>query len=108
MRKDGGAKYVSIVHPVIPITDELGWDEGIKKVNAMRQAKAEEQRAKFGRSYAWAMIKPDQAMLAAAAKLFTDGKIRMNIENVYHLDHIRDAFARSATNRVRGKLVVEI
>ncbi|HEX9462641.1 MAG TPA: NADP-dependent oxidoreductase [Alphaproteobacteria bacterium] len=108
LRSGAGATFVSIVHPVIPITDELGWDEGIKRVNAIRQAKAEEQRAKFDRFYSWAMIKPDNAMLAAATKLFTERKIRMSIEKVYKLDQIREAFAHSATNRVRGKLIVEI
>lgn len=108
MRQGGGAAYVSIVHPVIPITDEHGWEEGIKKVNAIREGKAKEQRAKFDRAYAWAMIKPDQAMLAAATKLFADGKIRMNVEKVYRLEQVSEAFAHSATNRVRGKLVIEI
>ncbi len=32
----------------------------------------------------------------------------MSVEQVYKLDQVREAFARSATNRVRGKLVVEI
>jgi reticulon-4-interacting protein 1, mitochondrial len=108
LRSSGGANYVSIVHPIIPVTDELGWEAGIVKVNAMRQAKVEEQRSKYGRGYCWAMIKPDNAMLATATQFVADGKIRMAIEHVYQLDQVREAFARSATNRVRGKLVIEI
>lgn len=104
----GGANYVSIVHPIIPVTDELGWEAGIAKVNAQRLAKVEEQRSRYGRGYAWAMIKPDTAMLTAATQLVSDGKIHMAIEHVFRLDEVREAFARSATNRVRGKLVVEI
>lgn len=108
LRTGGGASFVSIVHPIIPITDELGWEAGIAKVNALRQAKVEEQRARYGRSYYWSMIKPDNAMLRAATQFVTEGKIRMAIEHVYPLDQVCQAFARSATNRVRGKLVVEI
>ncbi len=102
------ADYVTIVHPVIPITDEMGWEAGIKRVHEIRDGKAAEQRRKFDRGYHWAMIKPDNAMLSAVAKLFAERKIRMSIEHVYKLDQVRDAFARSASNRVRGKLVVEI
>jgi len=102
------ASYVTIVHPVIPITDELGWEAGLKRVHELRDGKAAEQRQKFDRVYAWAMIKPDNAMLSAVTQLFTAGKIRMSIEHVYKLDQVRDAFARSATNHVRGKLVIEI
>lgn len=108
LRTNGGAAYVTIVHPIVTITDEMGWEAGIAKVNALRQAKADEQRTKYGRGFHWALIKPDTAMLAAATRLVTDGKIRMSVEHVYRLDRVREAFARSATNRVRGKLVVEI
>jgi NADPH:quinone reductase-like Zn-dependent oxidoreductase len=108
LRTQAGANYVSIVHPVIPITDELGWEAGFAKVQALRQAKADEQRARYGRGHHWAMIKPDNAMLTAATNFIAEGKIRMSIEHVYPLAQIREAFARSATNRVRGKLVVEI
>jgi NADPH:quinone reductase-like Zn-dependent oxidoreductase len=108
LRTGGGANFVSIVHPVIPVTDALGWDAGIVKVNAQRQAKAEEQRSRYGRGYFWSMIKPDNAMLSAATAFMAEGRIRMAIEHVYKLDQVREAFARSATNRVRGKLIVEI
>jgi len=108
LRTDGGANFVSIVHPVIPVTDELGWEAGIVKVNAQRQTKAEEQRSKYGRGYFWSMIKPDNAMLSATTAFVAEGRIRMSIEHVYRLEQVREAFARSVTNRVRGKLVVEI
>lgn len=108
LHTNGGANYVSIVHPIIPITDELGWEAGIAKVNALRQSKVEEQRSRHGRGYYWSMIKPDTAMLGAVTKFVAEGKIRMAIERVYPLDQVCQAFARSATNRVRGKLIVEI
>ncbi len=108
LRSDGGGAYVTIVHPIIAITDEMGWEAGMVKVNALRQSKADEQRTKYGRTYHWALIKPDNAMLAAATQLVADGKIRMSIEHVYKLEQVREAFARSATNRVRGKLLIEI
>jgi reticulon-4-interacting protein 1, mitochondrial len=108
MRTGSNASFVTIVHPVISITDELGWDEGMKKVTAIRTAKAEEQKSKYGRLYAWSMIKPDTPSLATVTDLFTNGRIKMPIEQVYKLAQVREAFARSATNRVRGKLVVDI
>ena len=108
LKSGAKANYVTIVHPVIPITDEMGWDAGIKRVHELRDGKAAEQRQKFDRGYFWAMIKPDNAMLTAVTRLFTEGKIRMSVEHVYKLDQVREAFARSATNRVRGKLVIEI
>lgn len=108
LRTDGGGAYVTIVHPIIAITDEMGWEAGMVKVNALRQGKAEEQRSRYGRGYHWALIKPDTAMLSAATQLVSNGKIRMSLEQVYTLAQVREAFARSATNRVRGKLVIEI
>jgi NADPH2:quinone reductase len=86
----------------------MGWEAGYKHVHDMKDAKAAEQKQKFGRHYNWSMIKPDTPSLETVTKLFTDGKIKMHIEQVYPLARIREAFARSATNRVRGKLVVDI
>jgi NADPH:quinone reductase-like Zn-dependent oxidoreductase len=108
LRTGTGAAYVTIVHPTLPVTDEMGWEAGSKHVHAMKDAKAAEQKQKFGRLYNWSMIKPDTPSLDTVTRLFAAGKIRMHIEHVYPLAEISEAFARSASNRVRGKLVVEI
>jgi NADPH:quinone reductase-like Zn-dependent oxidoreductase len=108
LRTGANAAYVTIVHPTLPVTDKMGWEAGSKHVHAMKDAKAAEQKQNFGRLYNWSMIKPDTPSLDIVTRLFTDGKIRMHIEQVYPLAEVSAAFARSATNRVRGKLVVEI
>jgi reticulon-4-interacting protein 1, mitochondrial len=108
LRRGTDAVYTTIVNPVIAITDELGWEAGLKRVNAILGEKTREQKEQHGRRYAWATNKPDREMLRAATDLFAAGKLRMPIERVYPLEEIRAAFARSATNRVRGKLVIDI
>ena len=108
MRTGGGAVFVTIVHPTMPLTDKMGWAEGIKHVKAMEKAKADEQRERFGRRYAWSLVRPDTAMVEGVTGLMIAGRVRMNIEAVVPLERIRDAFAQIATERVRGKIVVEI
>ena len=108
LRSGADAHYVTIVHPIMPITDEMGWEKGILHAQALQQAKAEWQRAQFGRFYHWTMIKPDPAALASVTAMLAEGKIRMSVEQVFKLDRLRDAFARSATHHVRGKLVVDM
>lgn len=108
MRRDGGAVFVTIVHPTMPITDAMGWADGIKHVRAMEKAKADEQRERFGRRYAWSLVRPDTAMVEGVAGLMVAGRVRMNIEAVVPIERIRDAFARVATERARGKIVVTI
>ena len=108
MRKGGGAVFVTIVHPTMPITDKMGWADGLTHVKAMEKAKADEQREQFGRRYAWSLVRPDTAMVEGVTGLIATGRVRMNVEAVLPVEQIRDAFARVATERVRGKIVVMI
>lgn len=108
LRTGANAAYVTVVHPLIRITDEMGWEKGIVQARAVQQAKADLQKSQFGRRYYWSMVKPDAAGLATITALLTEGRIRSVVEQVFALERIRDAFSRSATRRVRGKLVVQI
>ncbi len=51
---------------------------------------------------------PDAGALAEVGALAASGDVRVEIEEAYALEDVQEALERSATGRVRGKLVVEV
>lgn len=60
--------------------------------------------AVYGGVSAW--VRPDSDDLAELARLVVAGDLRVNVAEVFDLDHAADAYARLETGHVRGKLVV--
>eukprot|EP01103_Thecamoeba_quadrilineata_P008794 TRINITY_DN1851_c0_g1_i2.p1 TRINITY_DN1851_c0_g1~~TRINITY_DN1851_c0_g1_i2.p1 ORF type:complete len:258 (-),score=27.12 TRINITY_DN1851_c0_g1_i2:63-836(-) len=62
----------------------------------------------WGPSYIFTAVKPSAPQLNALSELISSGKIKTEIEQVYTLDHLRDAHLKSQEGHVRGKLVIRV
>jgi len=58
----------------------------------------------LGGSVVW--VRPDAVALAELAELLEAGKLRVEVAQVFDLDHAQDAYRELETGHVRGKLVV--
>lgn len=63
-------------------------------------------RDEFGGQYVW--VRPDPHGLAELAGLAADGTIKIEIAEVFDLEHAADAYRTVETQHTRGKVVVRI
>ncbi len=107
LKIDGNARYVSIVSPLMLLTDEHGYDEGSQIYDAQLVDRKAEQ-AKLGREFFWSFMHPSGEALALLAGLIEQGKIKPVIDRVYPLDQLVEAHEFVETRRARGKVVVDV
>ncbi|KAA1419765.1 NADP-dependent oxidoreductase [Mumia zhuanghuii] len=63
-------------------------------------------RSELGGDYAW--VRPDAADLAELARLVDDGVLRVEVAEVFDLEHAADAYRAVETGHTRGKVVVRV
>ncbi len=103
-----GARYVSIVHPLIELTDRFGLLPGLAAAGGLLAGRKLGQRLLHGRGYHWSVASPDGRALAEITRLVEAGKIRPVIDRVYPLDAMADAHTHSETGRARGKIIIRV
>ena len=54
------------------------------------------------------LVEPDAPALTRIAELIDAGKVQVQVEEVFDLEHAADAHARGETGRTRGKLVLRV
>ncbi|MBT3991592.1 MAG: zinc-binding dehydrogenase [Rhodospirillaceae bacterium] len=107
LKENGSARYVSIVSPLMLLTDEHGYDEGCRIYEEQLAARKAEQ-AKLGREFAWSFMHPSAEALATIAGLIEQGKIKPVVDRVYPLDQLVEAHEYVESKRARGKVVIDI
>ncbi|WP_369045079.1 NADP-dependent oxidoreductase [Sinomonas sp. P10A9] len=63
-------------------------------------------RDTYGGQYVW--VRPHSEQLAELAQLAAEGTLKVEIADVFELDHAAEAYRRLETGHVRGKLVVRV
>lgn len=107
LRTGAGASYITIVSPKIRCVDEFGLEEGLKRANALFEARAAQQSA-LGRRYFWGFMQPDGAALREIGKLVEAGAIRPLVDRVYPLGDIAAAHVYCESRQARGKIVIDL
>lgn len=107
LKTGAGARYVSLVSPMMLLTDEHGYDEGMRRYEEVRAAKKAEQAA-LGREFDWSFMHPDGDALATVAGLLADGRIRAVIDREYPMEELAAAHEYVESRRARGKVMVRI
>lgn len=105
LRKNAGAVYVSIVHPMVPIITKNGLLLGLVKVAIALFVKKIKNR---GISYQWSVFKPNADALEQVRQYIEAGKIKPVIDRVLTLDQMTEAHNYIATGHARGKVVITI
>lgn len=108
LKEHGGAQYVSIVHPLMPLTDRLGVLAGGLVAGATLLERKLRQRIGHGRGYHWSLFAPNREALEKIGDWVDQGRIRAVIDRVYPLAEIADANLHVESRRARGKVVLEV
>lgn len=80
----------------------------IRTVMAWKNRVSTKLAQERGVNFKYLFMKPSGEQLRQIAKLIESGAIKPVIDNVFDLDHLRDALAYSESGRVVGKVIVEI
>ena len=97
---DGVSVVVDLVGGVLEQTLAVLEDDG-------RHASiADGEVTQHGGSWIW--VRPDAEALGRLVGLVEDGTVRIEVEDVFDLEDLADAFARSREGHVHGKLAVRV
>ena len=105
LKEHSGARYVSVVSPLMQLTTEHGYDKGLEMYEA-ELADRQTNQAELGREFAWSFMQPNGNALAKIAELIEQHKIKPVIDRVYPLEQLVDAHEYMESRRARGKVVI--
>jgi reticulon-4-interacting protein 1, mitochondrial len=107
LKKDSGATFVTVVHPTLKLTDELGLLKGI--MTGKKQLKAANKvAAQDGKRVAWTLYKSSATALSALIELQQKNKVCARIDSTYKLTDLSRAQQRLESGAARGKVVIEM
>lgn len=100
-----GGGYVSIVHQLMPYTDQNGLViGGIRIIGRLIRKKL--WHGAHGRKYVWAVCRPNQDGLTHIMQKVADGQINAVIERNLTFDQLIEGYQHLAMGRTKGKIVL--
>ncbi len=102
---DNMPKYISIVSPMMSLTDDCGLQEGMKKFVATTLQQKMFQAKTHGRFFNYSFFEPNQEGLRLLADDLARGKIKPIVGQVFSLEDAASAHAAIETERTQGKIV---
>ncbi|XP_061742384.1 reticulon-4-interacting protein 1 homolog, mitochondrial-like [Nerophis ophidion] len=103
-----GAKYVTLVTPLLNKTDSLGLLEGLLHAGSSLHMKALEGLISNGVFYRWGFYAPDGPALDEVSELVDAGKILPVMEATFPFSQVPQAFQKLEHGHARGKTVVSV
>ncbi|KAK9531444.1 hypothetical protein VZT92_010870 [Zoarces viviparus] len=103
-----GAKYVTLVTPLLLNTDSLGLLDGMFQAGFSLQCKAIQNIMSTGVFYRWGFYAPDGPALDEVSKLVDAGKILPVVEAQFPFTQVPQAFQKLENGHARGKTVVRV
>ncbi|EKD72894.1 MAG: reticulon 4 interacting protein 1 [uncultured bacterium] len=100
--------YVSIVGPMMPLTDRLGLKDGMHQFVSDTLHRKASQLKHHGRYFAYAFFEPNQKALEYITQLVTDGFIKPCVSQVFSLESAAVAHEAIETGRTKGKIVLDL
>ncbi|XP_060571194.1 reticulon-4-interacting protein 1 homolog, mitochondrial-like [Ruditapes philippinarum] len=107
LRSWSGAKYISLVMPVLPAIDKLGMIGGLAQSLMDFNLNAIKSFTKGGINYRWAFFMPNANALKKITSMVDDGQIQPIIEKVFKLDDLPEAYEKVGKGKGRGKTVID-
>ena len=107
LRNGAGAVYVTVCSPKVALTNQYGFDEGMRRAEREYEVRAAQARDK-GIRYQWSFFNPDAAPLYEIARMVEAGTIKPVIDRTYALADIIAAHEYCETKQAQGKIVIEI
>jgi NADPH:quinone reductase-like Zn-dependent oxidoreductase len=106
LKTHAGAAYITITSPKVPLADQFGLEEGLRRAEQLLAARVAEQ-ARLGRRYFWGFMRPDGAALAQVADLVIRGQTRPVADRIFPLADIALAHEYCEAGMTRGKVVLD-
>uniref|UniRef100_A0AAX7SZE6 Enoyl reductase (ER) domain-containing protein n=1 Tax=Astatotilapia calliptera TaxID=8154 RepID=A0AAX7SZE6_ASTCA len=103
-----GAKYVTLVTPLLLNTDSMGLLDGTLNAGFSLQSKAIQNLLSSGVFYRWGFYAPDGPALDEVSKLVDAGKILPVVEAQFSFTQVPQAFQKLEKGHARGKTVVRV
>ncbi|KAF3849969.1 hypothetical protein F7725_019688 [Dissostichus mawsoni] len=103
-----GAKYVTLVTPLLLNTDSMGLLDGICQAGSSLQSKAIQNIISGGVFYRWGFYAPDGPALDDVSRLVDAGKILPVVEAQFPFTQVPQAFQKLEQGHARGKTVVRV
>ncbi|XP_043963279.1 reticulon-4-interacting protein 1 homolog, mitochondrial-like isoform X1 [Gambusia affinis] len=103
-----GAKFVTLVSPLILNTDSMGLLDGSLHTGLTLHNKAFQNITSSGVFYRWAFYAPDGPTLDEVSRLVDAGKILPVVEAQFPFSQVPQAFQKLEQGHARGKTVVEV
>ncbi|XP_072217759.1 reticulon-4-interacting protein 1 homolog, mitochondrial-like [Leuresthes tenuis] len=103
-----GAKYVTLVSPLLLNTDSMGLLDGTFHAGFTLHNKAIQNIISNGVFYRWAFYAPDGVALDEISKLVDAGKILPVVEAHFPFSQVPQAFQKLEHGHARGKTVVRV
>lgn len=101
-----GAKYVTLVTPLLSSTDNMGLFGGVITAGCNLHNKALQSVISSGVFYRWGFYAPDGPALDDISKLVDSGKILPVVEAHFPFTQLPQAFLKLEQGHARGKTVV--
>jgi reticulon-4-interacting protein 1, mitochondrial len=105
LKTGAGARYVTVIHPTLQMTDELGLLKGFMGAKKRLKAKNKALSAQ-GKSIGWTIFKADTPAVALFREMVSGGHVKPVIDSVYTFDQIVAAQERLESGKATGKIVV--
>ncbi len=103
-----GGRLVTLITPVLPLTDRLGLPAGLAASAACGLADRVRAGITGGRRLVWAFVRPDGRVLGTLAEMADRGELRPLVAEIYPLARLAEAHARWEAGGVIGKIVIEV
>ncbi|XP_040920918.1 reticulon-4-interacting protein 1 homolog, mitochondrial-like [Toxotes jaculatrix] len=103
-----GAKYITLVTPLLLNTDSMGLLDGTIHAGFTLQTKAIQNIISSGVFYRWGFYAPDGPALDEVRKLVDEGKILPVVEAQFPFAQVPQAFQKLEQGHARGKTVVRV
>lgn len=103
-----GAKYVTLVTPLLLNTDSIGLLDGMFHAGFTLQSKAIQNLVSSGVFYRWGFYAPDGPALDEVGRLVDAGKILPVVEAQFPFTQVPQAFQKVEDGHARGKTVVRV
>ncbi|KAM6992506.1 reticulon-4-interacting protein 1 homolog, mitochondrial-like [Tautogolabrus adspersus] len=103
-----GAKYVTLVTPLLLSTDSMGLLDGTFQAGFTLHNKAIQNIISSGVFYRWGFYTPDGPALDEISKLVDAGKILPVVEAQFPFTQVPQAFQKLEEGHARGKTVVRV
>lgn len=103
-----GAKYVTLVTPLLLNTDSMGLLDGVFHAGLTLQSKAMQNIISSGVFYRWGFYTPDGPALDEVSRLVDAVKILPVVEAQFPFTQVPQAFQKLEQGHARGKTVVRV